>query len=44
MRIESEEIMYLENINHPEDVKKLSMNQLVTLSGEMREVLLSRSL
>ena len=42
MRIESEEIMYLENINHPEDVKKLSMNQLVTLSGEMREVLLSR--
>ena len=34
--------MVLENINSPEDVKKLSLEELNLLSGEMREVLLHR--
>lgn len=34
--------MYLEKINGPEDVKKLSMEQLVILAGEMREGLFNR--
>ncbi len=35
-------IMYLEQINSPEDVKKLSVGELNLLSGEMREALLQR--
>ena len=34
--------MVLENINSPEDVKKLSLEELNLLSGEMREALLHR--
>lgn len=34
--------MYLENIKSPEDVKKLSNEELVTLSGEIRETLLKK--
>lgn len=34
--------MYLENIKFPEDVKKLSNEELVTLSGEIRETLLKK--
>ena len=34
--------MYLEKINGPEDVKKLSMEQLNVLAGEMREALFHR--
>lgn len=34
--------MYLERINGPEDVKKLSLEQLEILSQEMREALLNR--
>lgn len=35
--------MYLEQINGPEDVKKLSGEQLVKLAAEMRQVLLKRA-
>ena len=34
--------MVLENINSPEDVKKLSLEELNLLGGEMREALLHR--
>lgn len=34
--------MYLENINRPEDVKKLDIRQMEQLAGEMREALLKR--
>ena len=34
--------MILENINSPEDVKKLSREELNLLSGEIREALLHR--
>ena len=34
--------MYLENINGPEDVKKLDIRQMEQLAGEMREALLKR--
>ncbi|HCJ06812.1 MAG: 1-deoxy-D-xylulose-5-phosphate synthase [Lachnospiraceae bacterium] len=35
--------MYIENINGPEDVKKLSVDQMHVLAGEMREALLKRA-
>ena len=35
--------MYIENINGPEDVKKLSIDQMHVLAGEMREALLKRA-
>ena len=35
--------MYLEQINGPEDVKKLSGEQLTKLAAEMRQVLLKRA-
>ena len=35
--------MYIENINGPEDVKKLSVEQMHVLAGEMREALLKRA-
>ena len=34
--------MYLENINSPQDVKKLDFAQLEVLAAEMREALLKR--
>lgn len=34
--------MYLEKIQGPDDVKKLSMEQLNVLAGEMREALFNR--
>lgn len=34
--------MYLEKINSPEDLKKLSLEELKSLSGEMRETLLQK--
>lgn len=34
--------MYLEKINSPEDVKKLSINEMKDLSSEIRKVLLNR--
>lgn len=34
--------MYLENINSPEDVKKLNSNERIELAQEMREALLQR--
>ena len=34
--------MYLEQINGPQDVKKLSVEQLNTLADEMRAALLNR--
>lgn len=34
--------MYLEKINSPEDLKKLSLNELNALSSEMRETLLEK--
>ena len=34
--------MYLENINSPEDVKKLSIEQMKILAEEMRKALLFR--
>lgn len=34
--------MYLEKINSPEDVKRLSMEELVTLSDELRQTLLQK--
>lgn len=34
--------MYLENINSPEDLKKLSLDELNALSSEMRETLLEK--
>ena len=34
--------MVLENINSPENVKKLSLEELNLLGGEMREALLHR--
>lgn len=35
--------MYLENINGPEDVKKLSLEEMETLAEEMRGALLKRA-
>ena len=35
--------MYLENINGPEDVKKLSLEEMETLAEEMRGALLKTS-
>lgn len=35
--------MYIENINGPEDVKKLSVEQMHVLAGEMRDALLKRA-
>ena len=35
--------MYIVNINGPEDVKKLSVDQMHVLAGEMREALLKRA-
>ena len=35
--------MYLESINSPADVKKLSVAQLNTLSSEIRQALLNRT-
>ena len=35
--------MYIEKINGPEDVKKLSNNELTSLAAEMRQVLLKRA-
>lgn len=35
--------MYLEQINGPEDVKKLSDNEMIKLAAEMREALLKRA-
>ena len=35
--------MYIENIYGPEDVKKLSVDQMHVLAGEMREALLKRA-
>ena len=37
-----EEGMYLEQINGPEDVKKLNISELEALSKEIREALLGR--
>ena len=34
--------MYLENINRPEDLKKMDIRQMEQLAGEMREALLKR--
>lgn len=34
--------MYLENINNPADVKKLNVNELKALAGEMREALFNK--
>ena len=34
--------MYLENINGPEDVKKMDIRQMEQLAEEMRETLLKR--
>lgn len=34
--------MYIEHVNSPADVKKLSIGELKTLSGEVRQVLLSK--
>ena len=36
--------MYLENINGPEDVKKLSLEEMETLAEEMRGALLKRAI
>ena len=36
-------VMYIEKINGPEDVKKLSNNELTSLAAEMRQVLLKRA-
>ena len=35
--------MYLENINGPENVKKLSLEEMETLAEEMRGALLKRA-
>ena len=35
--------MYIENINGPEDVKKLSVDQMHVLAQEMRDALLKRA-
>lgn len=35
--------MYIENINGPEDVKKLTAEQMTVMAGEMREALLKRA-
>ena len=35
--------MYIENINGPEDVKKLTIDQLPTLAEEIRHALLLRA-
>lgn len=35
--------MYIEKINGPEDVKKLSAEELVSLAEEMRSALLKRA-
>ena len=35
--------MYIERINEPEDVKKLSAEELVSLAEEMRSALLKRA-
>ena len=34
--------MYLENINSPADVKKLSVGELTSLCAEMREALIQK--
>ena len=35
--------MYIEKINGPEDVKKLSNDELTSLAAEMRQALLKRA-
>lgn len=35
--------MYIEKINGPADVKKLSNNELTSLAAEMRQALLKRA-
>ena len=35
--------MYIEHINGPEDVKKLTVDQMTVMAGEMREALLKRA-
>ena len=35
--------MYIEKINGPEDVKKLTVDQMTVMAGEMREALLKRA-
>ena len=35
--------MYIEKINGPEDVKKLTVDEMTVMAGEMRESLLKRS-
>ena len=37
-----EEFMYLEKIQSPEDVKKLDVEQLKVLAGEMRQALIQK--
>ncbi|WP_298738943.1 1-deoxy-D-xylulose-5-phosphate synthase N-terminal domain-containing protein, partial [uncultured Treponema sp.] len=34
--------MYLEKINSPSDLKKLSLQEMTALAGEMREALFNR--
>ena len=36
--------MYIEKINGPEDVKKLTVDEMTVMAGEMREALLKREL
>ncbi len=35
--------MYIEKINGPEDVKKLTVDEMTVMAGEMREALLNRA-
>lgn len=35
--------MYIEKINGPEDVKKLTVDEMTVMAGEMREALLKRA-
>ena len=35
--------MYIEKINGPEDVKKLTVDEMTAMAGEMREALLKRA-
>ena len=35
--------MYIEKINGPEDVKKLTVDEMTVMAGEMRESLLKRA-
>mgnify|MGYP000128651655 CR=1 FL=1 len=35
--------MYIEKINGPEDVKKLTVDEMTVMAGEMRKALLKRA-